>query len=444
MQLTIIFREEDETKLLQHNLQIAQDTTVYEENITSEAINLMKELISRPSPYFHEGAIMDFTYSWFLKNGMNAYIHEYYEPKITGFKGENVICEITGESDGPVICINGHMDTVNLCNGWSKDPYQGLVEGDRIYGLGALDMKSGCCASMLAIRKFHELNKRFHGKIIATFVSDEDGPYGLGTNALIEDGILENVDFSIIAEPSDAFNNKSFPDVSLGARGGYGLEVEFFGKAVHAALPDYGINAAVDAGKFMCELEKIDYLETAFLGKGVACVIAVESDGGACSVPDYAKVKLFWHIVIGENEKTIEDYVKEAIKRANIKGTFNISFRDAPTDGSKGFMPFIVAKQNHFVAAFLESVKDTCECEASVSYFKSIGDFNYLGSRLNAPAIIFGTDGENFHAADEYATISSIVKTSDIIYNFLDKVLSDNSNSSFGENSLSVNGLKVC
>ena len=421
--------------MLKHNFQISKEATPSEEvtsfetiipfkEITSsETIKLMKELISIPSHYFHEQAIMEFTHRWFIKNGMSAFIHEYHESKITNFKGENVICEITGDSDGPVICINGHMDTVNLCNGWSKDPYEGIVEGDKIYGLGALDMKSGSCASMLAIRKFHELHKSFCGKIIATFVSDEEGPYGLGTNALIEDGLLKDVDFSIIAEPSAGFNYKSFPDVSLGAKGGYGLEVEFFGKAAHAALPTTGINAAVDAGKFMCQLEKINHIVDTFLGKGVACVVAVESDGGACSVPDYAKVKLFWHIVIGENEKTIECYIVEAIKKANIESDFKISFRDAPSEGSKGFMPFAVPKENHYVATFLKSIADICDCEATISYFQSIGDFNYLGSRLNAPAIIFGAAGENFHGADEYATISSITKTADIIYDFLVKIL---------------------
>lgn len=403
--------------MLKHNLQVYKETTQL------EAIKLMKQLISIPSSYFYEEAIMDFTYSWFIKNDMKPFIHEYHESKITDFKGKNVICEITGDSDGPVICINGHMDTVNLCNGWSKDAYEGLVEGDKIYGLGALDMKSGCCASMLAIKKFHELHESFHGKIIASFVSDEEGPYGLGTNALIEDGFLKDVDFSIIAEPSAGFNKHAFPDLSLGARGGYGLEVEFFGKAAHAALPTAGISAAMDAAKFMCALEKIDYVEDEFLGKGVACVVAVESDGGACSVPDYAKVKLFWHIVVGENEKIIEAYIIDAIKKSNIESTFKISFRDAPTEGSKGYMPFTVPKQNHFVAAFLESIVDICDCEPNISYFQSIGDFNYLGSRLNAPAIIFGAEGENFHGADEYATISSIVKTADIIYNFLVKVL---------------------
>jgi len=407
----------EEKKMFDHNLQIHEKIT------PNEVIFLMKELISRPSPYFFEDAIMDFTHCWFIENGMKAYIHEYHETKITNFRGKNVICEITGEKNGPVICINGHMDTVNLCNGWSKDPYEGVVEGDRIYGLGVLDMKSGCCASMLAIKMFHELHKSFNGKIITTFVSDEEGPYGLGTNALIEEGLLKDVDFVIIAEPSAGFNNRSFPDVSLGARGGYGLEVEFFGKAAHAAQPSAGINAAVDAAKFMCELENIDYIEESSLGKGIACVIAIESDGGACSVPDYAKVKLFWHIVIGENEKTIEKYIVDAIKRANIKSTFKISFRDAPSDGSKGYMPFLVPRQDYFVATFLESIKVICDNEPSISYFQSIGDFNHLGSRLNVPAIIFGAEGANIHGADEYATVSSIVKTANIIYDFLVKVL---------------------
>jgi len=388
-----------------------------------EVVKLMKKLISIPSLYFQEDAIMGFTYNWFNDNGMEAYFHEYHEKIITNFNGKNVICEITSGEDGPTICINSHLDTVKLCNGWSQGPYDCIIKGDKIYGIGALDMKSGCCSTMLAIRKFHQLNKNFRGKIIACFVSDEEGPYGLGTNSIIEDGLLDNIDFSIIAEPSADFNFKPFPNLCLGARGGYGLEVEFFGKSAHAAFPNTGINATVDAGRFMCELENINYIKDEFLGTGVACVVAIESDGGACSVPDYAKVKLFWHIVVGENEKTIEKHIEDTIKRANIKSTFKISFREASSEGSRGFMPFTVPQEDDYVKAFSESIKDICGYEAPISYLQSIGDFNYLGSRLNAPTVIFGAEGENFHGANEYATISSIVKTAEIIYNFLVRIL---------------------
>lgn len=393
------------------------------EELIPGVTTLMKELIAIPSPYFHEDAIMDFTLNWFQNRDIKASIHKYHEKKITDFKGKNVMLELVGNEDGPTIHLNGHLDTVNLCSGWTKDPYAGVVEGDNIYGLGAMDMKSGCCSIMLAIEKFNRLHKKYRGRILTSFVSDEEGPYGLGTNAIIEDGFLGDVDFSIIAEPSAGFDFKPFPNVCLGARGGFGLEVEFFGKSAHAAMPETGISAAMDAAKFIGELENISYLKDDLLGEGVACVVAMESDGGSCSVPDYAKVKLFWHVVVGENEESIKKYIDETVLRAHIKCTYKTSFRESPTEGSRGFLPYKVDRQDRHVERFFKSVKKVCGKEPEVSYFQSIGDFNYLGSRINAPAIIFGASGEGFHGADEYASLSSISKTAEILYDFLVETL---------------------
>jgi len=390
-----------------------------------EALELVKKLISIKSPYFEEDEIMEFVGSWFEDNGMKANIHNYHEDKVTGFKGKNVILELRGSKSGPNICINGHLDTVKLCNGWTMDPYGGKVDGDRIYGVGALDMKSGCAATMLALKAFKQNHSDFKGRIIATYVSSEEGPYGMGTNALIEDGYLKNVDFSIVTEPSAGFVGKPFPTVCLGARGGYGLEIEFFGKSAHAALPKSGISAALDAAKVVCELENVDYIHDEHLGKGAACVVSIVSDGGACSVPDYARVKLFWHIVVGENEETIVREIEKTIKRADIQCTYKINFREAPSEGSRGFMPYTVEVDNSYVKSFIESVTDVCGKEPAREYFQSIGDFNYLGTRIGAPVVLFGAEGENFHSHDEYATISSITKTAEVIYEFLKKQLEE-------------------
>jgi len=388
-----------------------------------EVVELAKKLISIKSPYFEEDRIMAFVEDWFHANGMNARIHEYHEAKVTGFKGKNVILELKGGAPGPSICINGHLDTVKLCSGWTVDPYAGYVDGDRIYGVGALDMKSGCAATMLALKAFTENHPRFKGKIIATYVSVEEGPYGLGTNALIEEGYLKDIDFSIVTEPSAGFVGNPFPTVCLGARGGYGLEIEFFGKSAHAALPQRGKSAALDAAKVVCELENVSYIADEHLGTGAACVVALESDGGACSVPDYARIKLFWHIVVGESEETIVKEIEKAIHRAGIQCRYKISFREAPSEGSRGFMPYTVKEEDPFVASFIDSVMSACGAAPARAYFQSIGDFNYLGTRLNAPVVLFGAEGENFHSRDEYAIISSMVKTAEVVYDFLRKEL---------------------
>lgn len=383
---------------------------------------LLMDLVSIESPYFEEDNVMDYVYNWFKENNIDAFVHEYHESKVTGFKGKNIVVNLEGKEDGPVICINGHLDTVRLCNGWTVNP-KGEVKGDRLYGVGALDMKSGCAATMIALKAFVENHKDFKGKIISTYVSVEEGPYGMGTNALIEEGYIKDIDFSITTEPSAGFTGNTFPDVCLGARGGYGLEIEFFGKSAHAATPEKGISAADDAAKVICELKNVEYVEDPYLGTGDACVVAVECDGGACSVPDYAKVRLFWHIVVGENEGTITREIEKAIKRANIQCDYKINFREAPSDGSKGFMPYTITGEEPFAKEFLETVENVCETQPSISYFQSIGDFNYLGSRLGAPTIIFGATGGNFHSSDEYVELESVYMTAKVIYKYLENIL---------------------
>ncbi|HAS92417.1 MAG TPA: hypothetical protein DCS12_09400 [Clostridiales bacterium] len=72
---------------------------------------------------------------------------------------------------------------------------------------------------------------------------------------------------------------------------------------------------------------------------------------------------------------------------------------------------------------FMSAIEKVCNTKPSISYFQSIGDFNYLGTRLGAPAVIFGAAGGNFHGSDEYVELDSVVKTAEVIYAFLEKVL---------------------
>lgn len=394
--------------------------TIEKEKVT----DLLKELVAINSPYFHEDEIMEYVYTWFEDNNMKPFLHEYHESKITDFKGKNIIVDLAGKEDGPTICINGHLDTVKLADGWTKDP-NGEIEGDKLYGVGSLDMKSGCAASMIALKAFVDNHKdNFKGKILSTYVSVEEGPYGMGTNALIEEGYInEDIDYSIITEPSAGFTGNPFPDLCLGARGGYSLSVELTGKAAHGASPDLGISAAVVASKVVLELENVDYLEDPYLGTGDVAVIGVESIGGACSIPDKAKISIFWHIVVGEDESTITKEIEKAIERADIKCDYKIKFRDAPSEESKGFLPYTIDGEDPLTQEFIKTVKDVCGEKPTNSYFSSMGDFNYFGSRLEAPAIIFGAAGKDYHSDDEYVELETVYKTAQVLYSFLEKIL---------------------
>lgn len=401
--------------------------------ITAESFEtLLRQLVSIKSPYFHEDEVMDFVNNWFAERGIPAEIHTFYEPKETKFHGKNVVGIMDSGKPGPVIYLGGHLDTVQLCNGWTKPPYEGVVEGEYMYGVGTLDMKSGCAAIMLALEKFAKDNfkdKSFKGKIVYHLVSDEEGPYGLGTVYIINDkihNIAEEADFAIIAEPSAGFTKVPHPCLCLGARGGYNYTIKVRGKSAHAATPELGINAMVDASAIVSELEKIPPETDDKLGHSTPCVIRMNGGGAACSVPDYAEVEIFHHTVRGETQETIKKRVDKAIAAANVRSKVEVSFRQSPAEGFDGGFDAYCIDENGEILHTLENiVEKVCGKPANLAYFQSIGDFNHIGGKLHIPTVLLGAEGDNFHSSDERVNLKSALEVAHIISEFLSDVLSD-------------------
>lgn len=388
-----------------------------------ESLELLKKLISIKSNYFCEKEIMEYCYKWFKENNLNISYHRYTDDKVTKFSGLNIIGEITGTEKGPVLLINGHLDTVEECNGWNQNPYEPIEKDGKLYGLGALDMKSGCVAAMIAIKAFKENNKNFKGKIIYSFVSDEEGPYGLGTNFLLNDGLLAEGDIAIVTEPSSGFLHMKEPVICLGARGGYGYSIKISGKSSHAATPENGINAVEEAAKLIVELNKISPVIDEKLGHSSNCIIGIEGGGAACSVPDSAEIKLFRHIVRGESKETIIKEIETAAQNCNLKGEYEVVFREAPLEDADGFMPYVVDENIAEVSLLKSAIAKITGQPAEIRYFSSIGDFNSIASKLGIPVLIYGPSGENFHGSNESLDLESFYQTIEVLYDFLVKYL---------------------
>lgn len=393
------------------------------EKIEEKIVELLTQLIEIYSPYFQEDEIMDFAYNWLKDKEIPVRYHKYKEDKVTNFHGTNVVGNIKGEKDGLRILLNGHLDTVTLSHGWTKDPLKATIEGDRLYGLGALDMKGGSAAIMIALEAFVRNNKDFKGEIVYTLVSDEEGPYGLGTDAAILDGLMENIDLSLVPEPSSGFSGIKFPCLCLGARGGYNYKVDIYGKSSHVASPELGIDAILDGAKLICELNKSELKEDPLLGKGTLVVIETSGGGAAASVADRSSFTVFRHVVRGEDKDFLIKEVEKAAERANIESRYEMNFRESPHEGVDGFKPYTVDKDNPFTRIVQETIEEVTGKHAKEAYFSSMGDFNYLGTKVDAPVFIFGPNGENYHSPDEWVSINDLVKTCKVIYNLLIKLL---------------------
>ncbi|MDW7671606.1 MAG: M20/M25/M40 family metallo-hydrolase [Bacillota bacterium] len=385
--------------------------------------DLLSDLVKIYSPYFHESAIMEYAHDWLKNQGLDAFYHRYHEKKVTNFKGTNVVGRIKGEAEGPIVLLNGHLDSVEICDGWTRDPLGAAVEDGKMYGVGSLDMKAGCAAIMLAVDAFVKTTPRFNGEILYTLVSDEEGPYGLGTDALILDGITDYADAAIVTEPSGAFAEVPFPCLCLGARGGWNYTVTVHGKSAHAASPELGIDAVDEAARIMQELKQTELKTDPKLGRGSIVIIDFKGGGAACSVPDKAYFTVFRHTVQGETLGLLRQEVEKAVKRAGISGTWSMKFREAPHPDNGGFHPYTISESNPYTKTMKRSIQEVTGTEAAITYFPSIGDFNYLGSRVKIPTYVFGPHGGNFHAPDEYVELKTVVQTAKVIAEYLTEIL---------------------
>jgi len=216
------------------------------------AADLLKALISfdTSSP---EGKqyreLVRFLKEWLEERGVPAEVVEVddeYRARACPWGPRPLLFAWVGEGD-PLLEFNGHYDVVPPGDGWSVDPFEGKVEGDRIYGRGATDMKGGVAAVALALAKLADWRGP---KVQAVFVPDEEigGRCGTGYRvAKLKDRfpIGKHV---VIAEPSGG-------SVWIGHKGAVWVEVAVFGEQAHASAPWSGDNAFLKAASLALYLQ---------------------------------------------------------------------------------------------------------------------------------------------------------------------------------------------
>jgi succinyl-diaminopimelate desuccinylase len=164
----------------------------------------------------------------------------------------NVVARFEGDGPGPCVHFNSHIDVVAPGEGWTVDPFAGLVRDGRVYGRGTCDMKGGLAASVIAVEALLESGISFPGAIeISGTVDEESGGYA-GVAWLAERGHFSKprVDHVIIPEPlyKDA--------VCLGHRGVWWAEIEVRGRIAHGSMPFLGVSAIRGMAAF---LEKVEH-----------------------------------------------------------------------------------------------------------------------------------------------------------------------------------------
>ena len=115
-------------------------------------------------------------------------------------KRVNAIGRLKGAGGGKSLLFNGHLDTNPATEGWTVDPWGGLIDEKFIYGIGVSNMKAGDAAYFCAVKTLLDAGVKLKGDVVLTYVVGElQG--GVGTVAAIEQGVT--ADYFINSEPTD-------------------------------------------------------------------------------------------------------------------------------------------------------------------------------------------------------------------------------------------------
>ena len=153
----------------------------------------------------------------------------------------NIIARLAGGKPGRRLLFNGHLDTfpAGEASGWTGSPFSARVEGGRLYGRGACDMKAGLAAAMMTAKVLAHERAALAGELVLTFVSDEETGGAWGTQYVLANVPEARGDAMISADAG------SPRVVRFGEKGQLWVELSARGRANHGAHVHLGDNAIV-------------------------------------------------------------------------------------------------------------------------------------------------------------------------------------------------------
>lgn len=160
----------------------------------------------------------------------------------------NLVARLSGASDGPRLCLLGHVDTV-LANPaeWSVDPWSGELRDGCVWGRGALDMKSQVAAEVAAACALAEEGWRpASGELLVVVTADEEAGGTIGASWLCaEHPDKVRADF-VVNEGGGAsleYDGRRVYQVGVAEKGVFRFTLATAGRAGHASIPRIGDNA---------------------------------------------------------------------------------------------------------------------------------------------------------------------------------------------------------
>jgi len=366
-----------------------------------EIISLSKELIRIPSVYKQEHEVSKFIHrrlkSWGLR------------PKfvpVPGY-GPDVIAEV-GPRNAPCVVLNGHMDTVEVMNGWRHDPFGASIENGIMYGLGSLDMKCGLACLMVVARVIAEHEIADKSRVMFQAVTGEED-MGMGTRVLVSSGKFKGVKAVILGE---GFGGQGA--VTNARRGASYYDIVVQGKSAHGASPQKGINAIEDAARIVEALSKMKMKR----GRGMLAddfipvtesqtVLRISGGKTSLSVPEQCSLYVVRYSLPGDQYDATKK-LASVIRGLKLRSKVSVKMQTGPHQ----YHSFLTPPKSELVRAARESINRYSGRMPRLVTGVSEADDNIIAHETGIPVICMGP-GESgalakYHQPEEAISISQI------------------------------------
>jgi len=305
--------------------------------------------------------------------------------------GDSLVVPVTRGTGGPRIGLVGHLDVVRTAHDGPP-----RVDGDKLYGPGASDMKSGLTLMLDMLE--HGMDELRRADVTMIFYAREEGPYAeneLG-RVFAEDSDATNVDLAICMEPSD---NK----LSLGACGSIHARIVFEGHTAHSARPWQGENAIHKAGSLLVDLGKLEPRVWTIDGlsyRTVTSATMAEGGRGRNVVPDTFTLNLNHRFAPDTSLVEAQVYIDHL-----VAGRAQIEWMDlSPAAPPHGSHPLVVALRDAGVAGV-----EAKQAWTDVARFAAVG----------VPAVNWGPgEAAQAHQRNEWTSIPKLREGREILGRF--------------------------
>jgi acetylornithine deacetylase len=302
----------------------------------------------------------------------------------------SVLIRARGTGGGRTLLLCGHLDTVNVEG--MTDPHAPRIDGDRLYGRGAYDMKAGVAAALIAAREASRLG--LAGDVVVAAVADEEHA-SLGVQEALRH---VSADAAVVTEPTEL-------QLVVAHRGFVWSEVEVTGRAAHGSRPHLGVDAIAKMGRVLTELEQLDHSLAdrphPLLGRGSIHASVIEGGVELSSYPARCVLGLERRTLPGESGTGIAAELEALLDRCRAADPDLVATHRTLLVRE----PFEIAPEEELVDLITEASAEVLGERAKIGGASYWADAAFIAA-AGIPTALFGPGGEGAHAVEEWVSLS--------------------------------------